>query len=74
MPINLVCEYNKHMYNATDPIDTVNVYMPLVSGRVDKEDEWDVYRIESNLFCGQMIYRCHRKIYRGKKMNGAIER
>lgn len=62
------------MYNATDPIDTVNVYMPLVSGRVDKEDEWDVYRIESNLFCGQMIYRCHRKIYRGKKMNGAIER
>jgi len=37
-PINFVCEYNKHMYNATDPIDTVNVYA-LLSGRVDKEDE-----------------------------------
>lgn len=26
MPINFVCEYNKHMYNATDPIETINVY------------------------------------------------
>lgn len=42
------------------------MYMPLVSGRVDKEDEWAVYRIERDLFCGQMIYRCHRKIEREK--------
>lgn len=49
------------------------MYMPSVSGRVDKEDEWAAYRIERDLFCGQMIYRCHKKIERGK-MNQAIER
>ena len=42
------------------------MYMPLVSGRVDKEDEWAVHRIERDLFCGQMIHRCHRKIEREK--------
>lgn len=45
------------------------MYMPLVSGRVDKGDEWAVYRIERDLFCGQMICRCHRKIERERKMN-----
>lgn len=40
------------------------MYMPLVSGRVDKGDEWAAYRIERDLFCGQMICRCHRKIER----------
>lgn len=42
------------------------MYMPLVSGRVDKEDEWAAYRIERDLFCGQMRYRCHKKIEREK--------
>lgn len=42
--------------------------MPLVSGRVDKEDEWAVYRIERDLFCGQMIHRCHR-IERAREKN-----
>ena len=42
------------------------MHMPLVSGRADKEDEWAAYRIERDLFCGQMIHRCHRKIAREK--------
>lgn len=45
------------------------MYMPLVSGRVDKEDEWAVYRIERDLFCGQMIQRCHRKIEKKNELS-----
>lgn len=47
--------------------------MPLVSGRVDKEDEWAAYRIERDLFCGQMIYRCHKKIQKNEPSDRAMK-